>query len=134
MRLVRLVLSYNPAEAEHGQIHRNEDDGDEQADEQDQNRLEHASERAEAVLELRGEGIPLAAEHVREAAGLLADAQQHDEPAVVNPAETLHRVGQAGTLLQFAGDLGERPPVRIKRDDFPEHVDALQQRDARRGE
>jgi len=45
------VLPHNSAEPEHGQVHRNEDDGDEQADEQDQDWLEHTSERAEAVFE-----------------------------------------------------------------------------------
>ena len=68
------VLPHNSAEPEHGQVHRNEDDGDEQADEQDQDWLEHTSERAEAVFELSCEHIPFTAQHLRETSGLLADA------------------------------------------------------------
>lgn len=56
-------LSHDTAETEHGQVHGDENDGHEQADQQDQHGFEQVPQRAEAVLELSGQYVAFSGEH-----------------------------------------------------------------------
>ena len=57
------VLSHDTSETEHGQVHGDEYDGHEQADQQDQHGFEQVPQRAEAVLELCGQYVAFSGEH-----------------------------------------------------------------------
>lgn len=65
MIYTRLIIEItNPlpndfSETEHGQVHGDEYDGHEQADQQDQHGFEQVPQRAEAVLELSGQYVCL---------------------------------------------------------------------------
>ena len=136
MIYTRLIIEItNPlpndfSETEHGQVHGDEYDGHEQADQQDQHGFEQVPQRAEAVLELPGQYVAFSGEYFGQPAGLLSHPQQRDEPPVVELLEALQRLRQASSPLQLAGDPGKGDAVRIKHDDPLEHPDALQQRDS----
>ena len=115
MIYTRLIIEItNPlpndfSETEHGQVHGDEYDGHEQADQQDQHGFEQ-------VPRASGGG----ARALRSVRRLLGRAfqgsrpvcsptlQQRDEPPVVELREALQRLRQASAPLQLAGDLGQR--------------------------
>ena len=78
MIYTRLIIEItNPlpndfSETEHGQVHGDEYDGHEQADQQDQHGFEQVPQRAEAVLELSGQYVAFSGEYFGQPAGLLS--------------------------------------------------------------
>ena len=81
------ISAHDPAQTEHGHIHRDEDYGDQKADQKDQGRFEQRPHALDPEFEFFGEHFALTAEHLRQAVGLFAHADQGRKLAVVQGGE-----------------------------------------------
>lgn len=133
-RLLIFLLPHYPAEAEHGHIHRDEDYGDQKADQQDQRRFEQRPHALDPVFEFFGEHLALAAEHFGQAVGFFAHAYEGGKFWVVKPRELRDARRERFALLQPPADGSERLPVGIEPDHVGKHPHACEQRHSRGGE